>query len=695
MKKFIILFCLGIFLFHFFQIIYAQRALFTQKYDAAYLKDHFEHSQWVLPLSKRIIGDDELYPHIGYNLINGGSIAGFNSETPPLGKYLIGFSIKIFGNPFCLSIFFGLGSLILFYFIGEKFLGNKFDSLFAASVLFLDPLFFSQFWQSTLDIYQLFFLLAHLLFFILLLGPRGNSGKKHILYASISGIFLGFFAQVKFPILLLLILPLELFFFVSKRRWREYFLYLICIILAVLISNAKFFIDGGSIIDFIRFQKYVASFYLKSQLTLHAIAVWQTLFMGKFPGIATGSLINIYEWWILWPITTLIGVSMAIFSLLSKNISSLSRGFAVFLLASLLIFTAIPIYPRYLVLILPFVYLFGVSFLQKFLNKRRMFLYFVVLVLGIFNSFFFMLPKPEIFLNDFYYNLSNFYFQDLYQKNIAATKNLDLTRSQFREIAARALEGAQVKKIEIKELEKNISTFASSGDVKIGMTYITQDLGSFYEEKNIRLIKENNEWKLVWDWNIVLKGFKPGYRVETQIISGKRGSIIDSSGVYLAKDAVGYLLSINPDEIDSRMEQTMLEVLSSYGYKEGVYLQNAYLENALPNSIVPIMTLSHEISQKEKGLFLSYPGLSLTPYVARIYANLDPIGLDNTFYSECCTRIYSSYNYHGITGPEEEFDSLLWGYSGGKITFRDSKGSIIRTVFEKGKRDGEDVVLHQ
>ena len=110
MKKLIIASLLLVFIYHFSQIIYTQRAVFSEKYDQSYWKDRFEHSQWVLPLSKRIIGDDGLFAYIGYDLINGGSITGFDSEVPPLGKYLIGLSIKIFGNPYYYSVFFGLGS---------------------------------------------------------------------------------------------------------------------------------------------------------------------------------------------------------------------------------------------------------------------------------------------------------------------------------------------------------------------------------------------------------------------------------------------------------------------------------------------------------------------------------------------------------------------------------------------------------
>jgi len=307
-KKILITFCLFALAVQLAQIIFFQRGLFTQNYDVPYWKDRFEHSQWVLPLSKRIIGDDGLYAYIGQNLVDGGSIAGFSSEVPPLGKYLIGLSIKIFNNQLYYSIFFGLGSLMLFYMIGVKVLKDKALSLLVVSTLFLDPLFFSQFWQSTLDICQLFFLLAHVLFFAYFINIKTNVNSRCIFYAFMSGLFLGFFAQVKYPILLPLILVIEFIFFVLRRTKKEYFLYLIGIGLAVLTVNIKFFLDGGSIIDFFKFQKYALFFYLKSQLIVHKEAIWQVLFLGNFPSISVGESIRINEWWIVWPAISIIGL---------------------------------------------------------------------------------------------------------------------------------------------------------------------------------------------------------------------------------------------------------------------------------------------------------------------------------------------------------------------------------------------------
>lgn len=691
MKKFIIFFCLVILLFHLVQIVYSQRALFTQNYDVAYWKDRYEHSQYELPLSKRTIGDDGLHAYAGYKLIKGSGPFSINIDKPPAGKYFLGLSILLFQNPLYIILFFGFGILIVFYLIAKHFLKDISSALFATTLLFLDPLFFSQFWITGLDLIQLFFLLLNLL---LLLNVKKLRGWN-IFFILGSGLSLGFFAEVKPPILLPIIFIFETAFLLYKGLRKEYLLFIFGLFLGIIIPYIRFIYLGNGIIDIFKVHKFMASIYLQSQLKAHVGAIWLTLLMGKFPDVVTGSLITVSEWWILWPIIAFTGVIGAFLSFFTKKNSVFSRELAVFLLASLIIFTFIPSYPRYLVLLLPFLYLFGISFFQRFINKGRLVLYLILLVFGIVNSFFFLLPKPNVSLNGFYYNLSHLYFHDIYQENIADAKALNLTRNQFRHIANKAFEDAGIREVDIKELNENIPIFSTKGDVKVRLTYKTQDLGSFYEEKVIKLVQKDGKWKIKWDWNLIFNGFSPDFIVQTRTILGKRGSIISFSGKILAQDYESYLVSVNPEKIDLKKESEMLNFISLIGGVKAPHLQNAYLENSLPGIYTSLVSLFYPLDQETKVKLLSFPGIKIIPYQSRIYNGIDRLIIANTLYKECCTRIYSSYNYHGIKGFEEEFDKALWGYSGGKILMKDKKGAIIRIVFAKDKKDGEDIILKQ
>lgn len=664
--------------------------MFAERYDAEYWKDRYEHSQYQLPLSKRIIGDEGLFAYSGYRLINGDNPISINGDKPPVAKYLFGLSILLFNNPLHIVLIFGICSLIVFYFIAKHFLQDVRLGILVTAFLFLDPLFFTQFWVTALDLMQLFFLLLNILFLI-------NIGKLYrwnILVALGSGLSLGLFVEVKPPIVVPIIFVLETIFLIYKGFIKEYFIFIIGLLLGIFIPYLRFIFLGNGIVDIMKVHKYMASIYLQSELKAHAGAIWLTLMVGKFPNIVTGSLINVYEWWILWPILTLLGIAMAILSFFAKKITVLKKGLAFFLLASLIIFTFIPSYPRYLVLVLPFLYLFGINFIESFLHKGRLIAYSILLFFGVINSFFFLLPKAETSLNGFYYNLSNLYLHDVYQESIADKDSLGLTKDQFRYITNKAFDGAKIRAIEVKELSKNIPMFVETGDLKIGVTYKTQDLGSFYEEKVIKLIKKDDKWKIKWDWNIIFDDFLPNYEMETQTILGKRGSITDVNGNKLVWDDSSNLVLFNPDMMDNSKEIEMLKLIERYGYKGDISIRNAYLENVLPGSYVPLIAFHTNIKDEEKDALLSYPGIKIIEYPSRIYdgsINFESIG--NTFYNECCTRIYSSYNYHGTKGVEKRYDSVLWGYSGGKISMKDSRGNEVKVVLEKDKKDGENIIL--
>lgn len=691
MKKIFSFFCLSVVLIQIFQILYFKRSSFLESYDVAYWKDRFEHSQWVLPLSKRIIGDDGLFAHIGHELIHGSNVAGFNAETPPVGKYLIGSFIVLFKNPSYYAMFFGILSLALFYLIAKRLFQNRNLSLLVTALLFIDPLFYSQFWRAWVDIPHLFFLFTNI-FFLLLLNTQA---KRAIIAPFLMGISLGFFIETKPPILLPLVLFLETLFFFFKKKQKEYMIFLAGILTAVLFSYSKFFWDGNTLIDLLKLKKYVLSFYLKSQLVVHHDAIWQTLFLGKFPNIGGGELISVDEWWIAWPIISVIGLCMSFLFLLKKDVNIIWKGLAVFVLGSLAIYTMIPAYPRYLVVVLPFLYLFFVKAVEKFF-KLKLLVFFLMLVLtyGSIHAFYNLQSRVDLVLNNFYYSFSHHHFQDIYQESLSKKDKKLISRSQFRFLTQHAYNQGTIRKIHIQEKEREIAWSKSKGIIKLKVTYDTLHLGRFSEDKTVILVKEDGEWKIVWNWDLIFDGFLPHYSLETTRIVGKRGSIVDSNEKALVEDVQGYLISIRPDKIDTKRENRMIDLIGSLGYIKPVHLQNAYLENVLPTSLVPLVTVFSPVTEKVKRELVSFPGIELSLYPARIYKDdLDPLSIKNTVWEECCTRIYSSYSYHGVLGLDKKHDAILSGYDGGSILLRNKEGKAIRVILERRPKNGQDVAI--
>ncbi len=669
------------------QLIYFQQAYLFDIYDVSYWRDRYEHSQYQLPLSRRVIGDDGLFAYAGYRVIQGDYPFSINIDKPPLGKYLIGSSIALFKNPVYYALFFGIGSLIVFYHVAKRFLEDSLLTFTITMLLFLDPLYFSQLWKSWLDISQLFFLLLTVLFFALLIE------KKNHVFAFLSGLSLGFFIEIKPPILLPIIIIIQFSCILIQRLWKEYIVSILGLFLGLVLPYFLY-LNFSQPLLILKLHKYMYSVYYHSQLKTNIGAIWQAVLFGNFPQISTAVPTRVSEWWIFWPVCIIIGLIFGARFIYSRKALLVWKSVYAFVFFSLVIFTFIPSYTRYLLMLLPFIYLLAGRVVKQYAGRRlKQSLFFIIAVTGLINTAFFLYPRPDNLLNTFYYNISNQYFQDIYQENMDLSDQSIMSRSKFRSIAQGALTKAAVKAIKIEEKQRHISLFANTGTVELVITYITQDVGSFSEKKTIDLVKRNQQWKIKWNWDIIVNDFKPSYDIETKVVLGKRGKIISRDGTILAEDRAGYLVSVNPEKIDTVREQEMLQFMATYGYKDSNNLQNEYLENSLPNTYVPLFTLHKIISDKEKNKLLSYPGVKLAEYPTRIYDGIDPLSIHSTLYTECCTRLYSSGNYHGVEGLEKKFDLLLYGYSGGKIILKDEKGDLVRVMHERKYQNGKDIIL--
>lgn len=688
LKRYILFFAIIIFLAGIFTSVFYNRQYFTQNYDISYWKERFEHSQWSLPLSKRIIGDDGLYAYVGYTLAKGADPSIVNAEAPPIGKYMIGFSILLFKNPIYYSLFFGLGALVLFYLLALKLIRDRFFAFIATLLLFLDPLFSAQLWKPWLDIAQLFFLLAN----VLLLYIAVDSKRKYLLIF-LSGLMLGFFAMTKLPILLPFIFFLDVAFLLIRKQVKTMPIFTVGMILGVLVPYAYYFYLGHSFIDFLKLQKFILNFYISSQLKANLFSVLQTILSGGYYGLNNAGVSRVLEWTLAWPAMLLFS-AFAFVKMKQEASSLILKGVFAFILISILIFSVIPFYPRYLLVVIPFMYLLGVYFLSTFVKRGRSYLIVVLLsAFALINFIYYSIPKPQTVINGFTYNFSNQYFQDMYL-DIASVSNIN-SGEEFYLIAKNLMDKIGVKAIDITQEKTDIPLLADNGTVDLTITYHTYDLGSFKESKKINLQKVNDVWKVIWKWSDLMLDFKPGYTIYKNVEIGKRGSIIQDNNK-IAYDDSGYLISINPYRIDTLKEQKMLELLGTHSGLIPIHIQNAYLENSIPNTYVPIFTNIRPLKPEDIQVLLTYPGVDVVSASTRVYDTnkISPESTRNTNFNECCTRLYSSTNYHGMGGYEKRYEDILVGYNGGRLQIIDNNGNVIRTVLDKDKKDGRDVIIN-
>ena len=383
-----------ILLTHLALVLFTNRALFFSKFDEVYWKDKYEHSQWKLPLSVRTLGDDGLYLYEGYRLIKGGDPTLLNAEVPPLGKYLIGLSIIIFGNGHLYGFFTTLLALVSFFLLSKALLRDTRLALVATTLVALDPLITSQFTLTMLDSLQLLFLLL-----TLYLLTRIQKKKLLFLMTGLAGVAFGLFAETKFPVLgLPIVLILGLTLWLQTKKLAPLFIFLGSATVSYLLPYGYYFFLGHTFSDWLGVQKWIATFYANANVNSNIGSALTLLLSGRYQNLFTKQWVAAPEWSPTWTIITLLAAisSVAILWRIIRRREGIDwlpvAGITIF---ALLFFSAIPFWTRYVVLLLPLLYLTAIKVIASAKKPLRMLIFGVLLATNVFATTMILFQTPE------------------------------------------------------------------------------------------------------------------------------------------------------------------------------------------------------------------------------------------------------------------------------------------------------------
>ena len=357
---------------------------FTEKYNPKLYELKYNRSQYVIPQSKNPISDEEIYSHAGYMYAKGLNPILINSDHPPLGKYFIGWLTLLTGNHRISSLVFGFGSLLLIFLIIYTLTKSFIISFAGVGITSVDTILLDQIiYSPILDIIQVFFLLAYVLFFIFYL----NKNKKIQILGT--GITLGAMASTKmyFPAIILLGVSC-IYLFLNNRKLLNSIFYgattfLISFLLYVS-TYFNYFIQNGSLKGFFGSQKWIFLYWKENSVTDYIgfgdvipfilLNKWK-IWWGDRGYIA-------YEHWtIFWPIFFVIGLSLSFYYLIKllisikkkeeKNLSlKASQFLSLWIILVTLYMCIIPISPRYLMMLFFPIYILTTLFLhQKLYNN--------------------------------------------------------------------------------------------------------------------------------------------------------------------------------------------------------------------------------------------------------------------------------------------------------------------------------------
>jgi 4-amino-4-deoxy-L-arabinose transferase-like glycosyltransferase len=357
MKKKLHYFLVAIIVLVFGWTIFTHWSVYTTTYDSAYWQGRYENSQWVKGWEAgETMGDAELYAYAGWRQVQGDDPTLINTEMPPLGKYLLGFSIILFKNQNIQALIFGVGLLAVVYFLAQEVFRNKTWSLLPVVLLSLDKLFLEDITTSMLDLP--FALFVGLVFYCLVKGRKKPSWYLgtviSLALVATTKMYLVGFALVAVVILYLLFL---LFIF----RYKDIFWFLLFSPLFLMFYGSTYlvyFINGHNLIDFKVLHFWIRHFARVQMPGYPKFEIWRILLLGQWQTWWGEGIVRFKQWSPFWLLSFLSILSTAWLVLkkgIKKNLPFLIL--MIYPLSLLAMFSYGLPYPRYLLPVLPPLYI--------------------------------------------------------------------------------------------------------------------------------------------------------------------------------------------------------------------------------------------------------------------------------------------------------------------------------------------------
>ena len=349
-------------------ILVAKSDIFVRNYHLQYeqLKSMYYNSQFVKKKNPGIIPDEKIYAFGGGIFLKGLNPILIVHDHPPLGRYIISFSILLFDNSSTIPIFLLFSSAIGVFLISYEIFKNKFISLVPTGIFMNEPLFLTKFsFSPLLETIQLPFIIFGIYFFI-----KGVSEKNFGRWFFLTSIMLGFVISTRFFIPgLFMVFAFIAYFILNKmflnRRMILFLAYLPVCLLILISSYARTIQSGYSIWQIFGIQKYI--YYYQSSKLILPFSFWDLLFFNKWhTWWGDMRILSDSNWIILWPISFLL--SFILFILVLARRVGLQTGekivflWIIFYMAMLSAGTATT---RFFLPLSPFFYILSVSCVKK------------------------------------------------------------------------------------------------------------------------------------------------------------------------------------------------------------------------------------------------------------------------------------------------------------------------------------------
>ena len=285
-------------------------------------------------------------------------------------------------------------------------------------------------------------------------------------------------------------------------------------------------------------------------------------------------------------------------------------------------------------------------------------------------------------------------YEAMYQL-ISSESQKSITKEDFIARNKNIYEGIGAKDISVSitgksKEDKNI--------INYDMTMQT-DAGEVKFSNSVKTLKEDKEYKLVWDSKLIFPQLTNDSKVRIESSKSTRGSILDRNGEALAYDGVASEVGIVPGKLGENREESIKKIAEILDTTVDVINNELNASYVKDDMFIPIKTIAANDEREEK--LLSVPGIMINNKDVRVY----PLGEEAAHLIGYVQNInaeeleknkdkeYTTTSLIGKVGLELIYEDRLRGIDGEEIYIVDENGTKVDTIAKKEVKNGENIKL--
>ena len=245
-------------------------------------------------------------------------------------------------------------------------------------------------------------------------------------------------------------------------------------------------------------------------------------------------------------------------------------------------------------------------------------------------------------------------------------------------------------KIDIKDSENKLEI-----PITITMNTIAGELK--FDDANIKLVKEDNKYKILWNESLILPQMIQGDKIRVKTTNGSRGRILDRNDNLLAYNGEVNFINIVPDDFEENKNENISKMADILDISEE-YIEDKLNKSTNSDEALFIVKVSN-YEQEKVEILSDINGVSVQKGISRVYAQGEAFGsllgyigsITEEELAKNPNKGYTFYSQIGKNGLEQVYEDKLRAKEGAHIYIE--RGDEQITIAKTEASDGEDIKL--